>query len=91
MLRPSARRPSGWTHRLEELPDVKLPIDFSYSKGPPVFFGHYWLKDKPTITATNAACLDFSVANKGYLTAYRWSGERELFSGNLVHAPAESP
>jgi hypothetical protein len=81
----------GMDNKLEALPDVKLPIDFRYSKGPPVFFGHYWLNDEPKITAPNAACLDFSVAKQGYLTAYRWSGERELSSSNLVHVPAESP
>jgi hypothetical protein len=81
----------GMDDRLEELPDDKLPIDYRYLEGPPVFFGHYWLKDKPTIRGPSAACLDFSVADKGYLTAYRWSGERELSSGNLVHVPAESP
>ena len=27
-----------------------------------------------------------SVARNGYLTAYRWSGERELSSENLVYA-----
>jgi hypothetical protein len=40
------------------------------------------------ITAPNAACLDFSVAKKGRLTAYRWSGEAELSAGNLVSVPA---
>jgi hypothetical protein len=81
----------GMDDRLEELPDVKLPIDYRYSEGPPVFFGHYWMNGKPAITAPHAACLDFSVAKQGYLTAYRWSGERELSSGNLVHVPAENP
>jgi hypothetical protein len=40
--------------------------------------------DQPGITAPNAACLDFGVAKEGYLTAYRWSGERELTEGSLV-------
>jgi hypothetical protein len=53
-----------------------------------VFFGHYWLKDQPEITASNAACLNFSVAKKGYLTAYRWSGERDLTKESLVSVPA---
>jgi hypothetical protein len=51
-------------------------------------FGHYWLKGQPCITAPNAACLDFSVANEGYLTAYRWSGERELTEKALEFVPA---
>jgi hypothetical protein len=53
-----------------------------------VFFGHYWLKDRPEITAPNAACLDFSVAKQGYLTAYRWSGELNLTKNSLVAVPA---
>jgi hypothetical protein len=36
---------------------------------------------------SNAACLDFSVARNGYLTAYKWSGERELSSEHLVYVP----
>ena len=42
----------------------------------------------PTMTAYNAACLDFSVAKKGYLTAYRWSGETHLLKKNLVSVTA---
>jgi hypothetical protein len=53
-----------------------------------VFFGHYWLNGSPGITASNAACLDFSVAKEGYLTAYRWSGERELTADSLISVPA---
>jgi flagellar basal body rod protein FlgF len=37
---------------------------------------------------SNAACLDFSIANEGYLTAYRWSGERDLTKNSLVSVPA---
>ena len=40
------------------------------------------------MTAYNAACLDFSVAKKGYLTAYRWSGETHLLKKNLVSVTA---
>jgi hypothetical protein len=64
--------------REDELPNLKLPRDFRYLESKPVFFGHYWLNGSPSITAPNAACLDFSVANSGYLTAYRWSGEGTL-------------
>jgi hypothetical protein len=45
----------------------------------PVFIGHYWLSaDKPKALADNVACLDYSVANKGLLCAYRWDGEQKL-------------
>lgn len=78
----------GMEGREEELPDTKLPVDFSYRQAKPVFFGHYWLKGNPIITAPNAACLDFSVAKKGFLTAYRWSGENRLLEANLVSVVA---
>ena len=78
----------GLEGREDELPDTKLPKDYRYLGEKPVFFGHYWLKDQPEITASNAACLDFSVAKKGYLTAYRWSGERELVQSSLVSVAA---
>ena len=70
-----------------ELPDSQLPRDFRYGESKPVFF-HYWLNVSPGITASNAACLDFSVAKEGYLTAYRWSGESELTEDSLVYVPA---
>ncbi len=78
----------GLEGRGDELPDSSLPRDFRYIESKPVFFGHYWLNGSPTITAPNAACLDFSVAKEGYLTAYRWSGETELMEHSLVSVPA---
>lgn len=74
--------------REDELPNSALPRDFRYFGDTPVFFGHYWLKGTPRVTASNAACLDFSVAREGYLTAYRWSGERELTPTSLVSVAA---
>jgi hypothetical protein len=81
----------GMDDRRDELPDIELPSDFRYLESTPVLFGHYWMTGKPTVTASTAACLDFSVANEGYLTAYRWSGESELSSDNLDHVPAGAP
>jgi hypothetical protein len=74
--------------REDELPDAVLPRDFRYLESKPVFFGHFWLDGSPRISASNAACLDFSVAKKGYLTAYRWSGEAALTQTSLVCVPA---
>jgi hypothetical protein len=79
----------GIDDMLDELPDCELPTDFRYLDNTPVLFGHYWMPGVPKITFPTAACLDFSVARKGYLTAYRWSGERELSNENLVYVPAE--
>lgn len=35
-----------------------------------VFFGHYWLKGKPTDALAKSICLDYSVAKDGHLVAY---------------------
>jgi hypothetical protein len=78
----------GMDGREDELPDIVIPNDFRYKDDKPVFFGHYWLQGIPKLTAGNAACLDFSVAKKGYLTAYRWSGEEKLLPENLVYVAA---
>jgi hypothetical protein len=74
--------------RDREIPDTRLPKDYRYQETKPVFFGHYWLKGQPHITASNAACLDFSVAKKGYLTAYQWSGETGLVDSSLLFVTA---
>jgi hypothetical protein len=51
----------------------------------PVFVGHYWLTAKPPERlAENVACLDYSVAEGGFLCAYRWNGERTLSNENFV-------
>jgi hypothetical protein len=67
--------------------DVKLPsvIQGYNANGIPVFFGHYWLKHSPPVLMQpNVCCLDFSVAKKGKLVAYRWDGERRLEEERLV-------
>ncbi|HEY6954585.1 MAG TPA: metallophosphoesterase [Flavisolibacter sp.] len=52
---------------------------------PPVFFGHYWLKDNyPVIQADNVVCLDYSIAKGGNLVAYRWDGESTLDGSHFV-------
>jgi len=53
---------------------------------PPVFFGHYWL-DPSQVAAPvkqNIACLDYSVAKGGPLTAYRFDGEAVLEDDRFV-------
>ncbi|PJG50936.1 metallophosphoesterase [Bradyrhizobium forestalis] len=66
------------------LPELPIPTEYHYRKNKPVFFGHYWLQGTPALASDYAACLDFSVAKGGFLTAYRWSGEEKLSPGNLV-------
>jgi len=44
---------------------------YNYTSNKTVFFGHYWLKGLPVIENENAICLDYSVAKKGHLVAYK--------------------
>lgn len=54
---------------------------------PPVFVGHYRLAgDQPELLAANVACLDWGVANGGFLCGYRWQGEARLRTENFVTA-----
>lgn len=57
----------------------------------PVFVGHYWLSsDRPQPLAPNVACLDYSVAKGGFLTAYRWQGETHLTPAHFASVPSRS-
>jgi hypothetical protein len=44
---------------------------YSYNSTKPIFFGHYWLKGTPKIINRKAICLDYSVAKKGQLVAFK--------------------
>jgi hypothetical protein len=70
------------------LPDLPVTTDYQYWERIPVFFGHDWLRGTPVISGDYAACLDYSVAKKGFLTAYRWSGENILCPDHLVYVNA---
>jgi diadenosine tetraphosphatase ApaH/serine/threonine PP2A family protein phosphatase len=74
----------------ENLPDLPVTTDYHYREKIPVFFGHYWLQGTPVISGDYAACLDYSVAKKGFLAAYRWSGEKILSSDNLLCVGAKT-
>ena len=82
---------------VDNLPDAPLPesvrnISSADPERPPVCFGHYWFRveDGLDVIDTKAACVDFSAVKGGPLVAYRWSGETELTSTNLVGA-GEAP
>lgn len=76
------------------LPNTALPDDLrqmvpTAPGRSPVLFGHYWFSagtNNETLLVIDgkAACLDFSAVRGGPLVAYRWSGESELQSKNLV-------
>ena len=58
----------------EEISKDLIPpntIYHSYNNDKPVFFGHYWLKNKPLLENPKAICLDYSVAKKGILVGCR--------------------
>lgn len=99
-LRSGIRLADDWTivdpdgNRAEHLPDTPLPdwlsgITPSDPNRSPVLFGHYWFtaganNEGLRVIDAKAACLDFSAVKGGPLVAYRWSGETELTSDNLV-------
>ena len=51
---------------------------------PPVFIGHYCLSQGAAIFQGNICCVDSCVVGSEQLTAYRWSGEKELIKENLI-------
>ena len=61
---------------------ITMSIDGEYSyswENKPVFIGHYWLNEQtPKPLSDNCACLDYSIAKKGKLVAYKWRGESRL-------------
>ncbi len=80
----------------EQIPNDTVPItDFKghipYSKdAPPVFFGHYWKSGTPEILAENICCVDYSIAKKDKIVAYRFNGEQKLDNKNFVSAACSS-
>lgn len=78
------------THKVEGLNEDEFlkrsQISFYESHHLPVFFGHYWMRGKPSpfLTQINAVCLDFSVAKGGHLASYRFNGEKVLDEGKMV-------
>ena len=72
------------------VPDFVKPAPYAKTN-PPVFVGHYWLPDRsPAPLSTNIACVDYSVAKDGMLTAYRYGGESVLRAANFVTVPARA-
>jgi hypothetical protein len=67
------------------LPESPVTAEYHYAETVPVVFGHYWLTGTPSLLNEYAACLDFSIAKEGFLTAYRWSGETMLSPNNIVY------
>lgn len=43
-----------------------------------IFVGHYWLQGDPAPLSNKVACVDYSVAKGGKMTAYRYNGENVI-------------
>ncbi len=65
----------------------QLNDTFGYTSDIPLFIGHYWLKGDPSPLLPNLACLDYSVAKKGKLVAYEWTGQSELSAQDMKFVP----
>ena len=73
-------RPEGaWTEQV-----IPPHAQISYPTDKPLFFGHYWREDEPKQLMENVACLDYSIAAKGKLVAYRYDGQSVLSTNNFV-------
>ncbi len=51
----------------------------------PLFIGHYKNPDRAEAFTKHIACLDSRRSEKQWVSAYRWSGEKEIVEGNFVH------
>lgn len=65
------------------LPELEVADALShvYTGKVPVFYGHYWRQGSPKHRhdwTAYTACVDFSAVRGGALTAYRWSGEKQI-------------
>ncbi len=69
-----------------QLPQTPLPDHAvaGMQREKPVLFGHYWMSGVPTVAGPLATCIDYSIAQKGLLCAYRFDGEPTLETGRLV-------
>lgn len=76
---------------MDILPDTPIPtdelkaLDFYRRDDKKVFFGHYWLEGEPALYKDNVCCLDYSVAKKGKLVAYRMHEEQHLDKNNFFY------
>lgn len=69
------------------IPALKLPAGAAVPEPDrPTFIGHYWLDSSPTpaLLSEKVACVDYSVAKGGPMTAYRFQGEATLTPKNFV-------
>lgn len=69
-------------------PEIYPDFEIYPEDAPPVIFGHYCLGRGPEVIAPNLCCVDACVTSRQILGAYRWNGEKELVTENLVTVSA---
>jgi hypothetical protein len=69
-----------------QLPKQPLPepVHIRQDHGKLVFIGHYWMTGQPEPLSDSVICVDYSVAKRGKLVAYRWDGEATPNSANFL-------
>ena len=77
------------SEKLKKIPDKELsksdlPEAQPDTDARPVIFGHYCMKPDGLFLGPRHVCVDASIAKKGKLAAYRFSGESELSRSNLI-------
>lgn len=79
------------------LPELELSHGdqaYVYPPGVPVFYGHYWRQGPPKHRhdwTDYTACVDFSAVKGGALTAYRWSGEKQIRPDHYASVSSRPP
>ncbi|OMB94439.1 hypothetical protein A5733_14860 [Mycobacterium sp. NS-7484] len=79
------------------LPELELSHGdqaYVYPPGVPVFYGHYWRQGPPKHRhdwTEYTACVDFSAVKGGALTAYRWSGEKQIRPDHYASVSSRPP
>ena len=69
--------------QIRAVDDVSIRHQFNQPHKP-TFIGHYWLHGIPQPLSDIVACVDYSVAKGGKMTAYRWSGEENIEPDNFT-------
>jgi hypothetical protein len=87
-LREAVLIPGNASGLTGEVPDTPIDNAHLYTSDIPVIVGHYWADPGTAPWSEKVACVDHSVAKKGHLAAYRWSGEQSLVAANIVSVPA---
>lgn len=74
-----------------DIPSLPMPDQVGIPEPDrPIFIGHYWLDPEGGIRplSRRVACVDYSVARRGPLVAYRFDGEPELTADKFAWVAA---